>query len=219
MFVSLAGKAQTRINPAQQQDWADIARLPDWSGTWTPDIKDQDAQRDSPPWNARAGKIIADMIAAELSGRPAGIFNNCLPEGMPTWMLITHNAFEFLFTPGRVTMLGESDGQLRRIYTDGRTHPRIRRPSMVIQSAAGRGYARDRHRQDSSRGFLAVTEGAGIPIGENVHIVERMHLAAGISRRLEITAPHVLASTWKTTRIYYRRRDRAFGSLRSLLTG
>jgi hypothetical protein len=39
-------------------------------------------------------------------------------------MLVTHNAMEILFTPGRVTMLGESDGnRLRRIYTDGRPHP------------------------------------------------------------------------------------------------
>jgi hypothetical protein len=39
-------------------------------------------------------------------------------------MLISHNAMEFLFTPGRVTMLGEMDAnRLRRIYTDGRPHP------------------------------------------------------------------------------------------------
>src|SRR6267142_443801 len=35
-----------------------------------------------------------------------------------------HTAKDILFTPGRVTMLGESDGnRLRRIYTDSRPHP------------------------------------------------------------------------------------------------
>ena len=43
---------------------------------------------------------------------------------MPSWMLMTHNAMEILFTPGRITMLGEGDGnRMRRIYTDGRRHP------------------------------------------------------------------------------------------------
>ncbi len=43
---------------------------------------------------------------------------------MPGFVLITRNAFEFLFTPGRVTVLGEMDGnRLRRIWTDRRGHP------------------------------------------------------------------------------------------------
>ena len=58
------------------------------------------------------------------------LFVNCLPEAMPSWMLVTHNAMEILFTPGRVTMLGESDGnRLRRIYTDGRSHPDVPDPT------------------------------------------------------------------------------------------
>jgi hypothetical protein len=39
-------------------------------------------------------------------------------------MLITHNAFELLATPGRITMLGEVDGnRMRRIDLDGRKPP------------------------------------------------------------------------------------------------
>ena len=55
-------------------------------------------------------------------------------------MLVTHNSMEILFTPGRVTLLGESDGnRLRRIYTDGRTHPADpNRLFTVTGSAAGR---------------------------------------------------------------------------------
>ena len=81
------------------------------------------------------------MFAEEKAGRPPPIFVNCLPEAMPSWMLVTHNAMEFLFTPGRVTILGEFDGnRLRRIYTDGRGHLRRRRAprSTATRSATGK---------------------------------------------------------------------------------
>ena len=112
--------------PPTAQDWADIAKLPDWSGVWNPKITDQDAQikTNPPPWNEKAKKQIDYMFAEEKAGRPPLVFFGCFPEAHPSWMLVTHNAMEILFTPGRVTMLGESDGnRLRRIYTDGRPHP------------------------------------------------------------------------------------------------
>src|SRR5258708_165651 len=138
MFVVLASAATADaqnapkkppaiINPPPTaQDYADLAKLPDWSGVWNPKITDQDAQArtNPPPWNEKVTKEVEKMWAEEKAGRPKLIFYGCLPEAHPSWMLVTHNAMEILFTPGRVTMLGESDGnRLRRIYTDGRPHP------------------------------------------------------------------------------------------------
>src|ERR1700693_2844866 len=103
-------KPPSVINPAPTaQDWADIGKLPDWSGVWNPKITDQDAQvKTNPtPWNEAAAKKIQDMFAEEKAGRPRLIFSSCLPESHPSWMLVTHNAMEVLFTPGRVTLLGE----------------------------------------------------------------------------------------------------------------
>ena len=77
-----------------------------------------------PPWNEKAAAKIKRQADEQKAGRPDNFFIDCLPEGMPSWMLITHNAMEFAFTPGNIYMLGESDGnRLRRIYTDGRPHP------------------------------------------------------------------------------------------------
>src|SRR5262249_38204453 len=103
-----------------------LGKLPDWSGIWTPDVGDQQKQADANtvPWAPAAKKEIQRLIDEQKAGHPRGIHNTCLPLGMPGLMLITHNAVEFLFTPGRVTMLGELDGNhRRRIYTDGRKHP------------------------------------------------------------------------------------------------
>src|ERR1700691_2258353 len=97
-------KAPAVINPPPTaQQWADIAKLPDWSGVWNPKTSDQGAQvRTNPPrWNDKAPKQAARMVDEEKAGRPRLIFFGCFPEGMPSWMLITHNAMEFLFTPGR----------------------------------------------------------------------------------------------------------------------
>jgi hypothetical protein len=210
------GERQMNSAPAAK-DWADLARLPDWSGVWTPDINDQNAQRraNKTPWTASAAKQIADMGAAETAGHPAGIFNNCLPEGMPTWMLISHSALEFLFTPGRVTMLGESDGnRLRRIYTDGRRHPDD--PDLRFHGHSIGHWEGDTLVIDTvgilPQVYLAISEGVGIPIGADAHVVERIHLvgANALHDDLEITAPHALTAPWKTTRIYYRHRERDF---------
>jgi hypothetical protein len=110
--------------PPSAADWAKLATLPDFSGVWNPNISDQNAQiKTNPvPWKPVVQARIDELGAEEKAGRPRGLFVNCLPEAMPSWMLITHNAMEILFTPGRVTILGESDGnRLRRIYTDGRS--------------------------------------------------------------------------------------------------
>src|SRR4030081_2465551 len=101
--AAAAGAAEPEINPPPQAgDWAALAKLPDWSGVWTPSMSDQNARikTDPIPWKPAAAAQVAKLIAAEEAGDPKGLFVNCLPESMPSWMLITHNALEFLFTPG-----------------------------------------------------------------------------------------------------------------------
>src|SRR5579862_8268519 len=82
--------------PPTAQDWADLAKLPDWSGVWNPKITDQDAQAKTnmPPWIPAAAEKIKFQLAEERAGRPPPLFVNCLPEAMPSWMLVTHNAME-----------------------------------------------------------------------------------------------------------------------------
>src|SRR5256885_7911349 len=75
--------------PPTAKDWADLAKLPDWSGVWNPKITDQDrqAKTNMPPWNDKAAALIRHQLAEEKAGRPPPIFVNCLPEAMPGWML------------------------------------------------------------------------------------------------------------------------------------
>src|SRR5258708_24614348 len=80
------------------QDWQALAKLPDWSGVWTPSISDQVAQdkTNRPPCTPQVAKQINHMYAQEAAGRPFPIIDHSFPTGMPTWMLIPHNDFEIL---------------------------------------------------------------------------------------------------------------------------
>src|SRR5262245_21013051 len=187
--------------------------LPDWSGVGIRDIEDQFAQMDSNPvpWKPDVTFTIAELKAREKAGHPKGLFANCLPEAMPSWMLISHNALEFLFTPGRVTMLGESDGnRLRRIYTDGRSHPADPDPSFHGHSIGH--WEKDTLVVDTvavlPQTFIAISEAVGVPNNGDLHLVERIHLAGAdlLVDDLEIVAPHVLTQPWKTTRRFQRQR-------------
>jgi hypothetical protein len=209
---------QDPINaPPTVQDWQALAKLPDWSGVWTPVISDQVAQEKSnrPPWKPQTAKQIDHMYAEEHAGRPFPIIDHCFPTGMPSWMLITHNAFEILFTPGRVTILGEGDGnRLRRIYTDGRPHPADPDPSFHGHSIGH--WENDALVIDTvallPQAYLAVNEAVGVPNNGDMHIVERLHLQGPdtLADDLEITATKVLSKAWRTTRKYYRQRAQKY---------
>jgi len=213
-----AKKAPPIINPPPTaQDWADIGKLPDWSGVWNPKITDQDRQVKSnpPPWNEKAAKQVEQMFAEERAGRPRLIFFGCFPESHPSEMLVTHNAMEILFTPGRVTMLGESDGnRLRRIYTDGRPHPDISDPTFHGHSIGH--WEGDTLVVDTVDILpevpLAISEAVGLPNNGDMHVIERIHLADKdvLHDDLEIIAPNILTKPWTTTRIFFRQRARKF---------
>jgi hypothetical protein len=218
LAAQIAGAEDTVINPPPQaKDWANLAKLPDWSGVWTPNMSDQDARMKSDPipWNRRAAAAIAKLQEAENAGDPKGLFINCLPEAMPSWMLITHNALEFLFTPGRVTILGESDGnRLRRIYTDGRSHPADPDPTFHGHSI---GHWEGQTLVVDTIGilpetYIAPSESVGVPNNGDTHIIEHIHLDGPDTLRddLEITAPHVLTKSWKTSRFLFRQRARKY---------
>ena len=211
-----AGKAPIDPPPTLK-DFQALAKLPDWSGVWTPDMTDQVAQERSnpPPWTPQVARQIDKMYADEEAGKPFEIIDHCFPTGMPSWMLITHNAFEVLFTPRRVTILGEGDGnRMHRIYTDGRPHPPDPDPSFHGHSIGH--WEGDTLVIDTiallPQAYLAVNEAVGVPNNGDMHIVERLHLkgADTLHDDLEITASKLLTKPWHTTRTYYRQRARKY---------
>ena len=210
-FAVSQAQTQPAAKPAapasRAKDWAAIAQLPDWGGVWRPNIRDQVAQEKDMPWNAVVASQIAQMQKEEAEGRPRFILYGCLPPGSPSWMLMSHEAMELLFTPGRVTILGDGDGnRLRRIYTDGRGHPEDPDPTFFGHSIGhweGQALVIDTT-AILPQVQLAVSESVGIPNNGDMHVRERIYLAKPGELRddLEITAPKVLSRPYRTTRIW-----------------
>jgi len=203
--------------PPTARDWAALGKLPDWSGIWLPDLKDQFAQiaTNPTPWNEKAAIMIKRQTDDQNAGRPDNIFLDCLPEGMPSWMMINHNAMEFAFTPGKIYMFGESDSnRLRRIYTDGRHHPVD--PDLTFHGHSIGHWEGDTLVVDTvgikPQVWLAVGESIGAPNNGDMHVVEHIHLTGPdtLADTLTITAPHVLTRPWTTTRVFTRARKRDF---------
>jgi hypothetical protein len=206
-------EALTTVSAASQSG----AAQPDLTGVWIPDVKDQYRQEDTniPPWKPEILRQVQHMIAEEKAGRPFLVLSHCLPHGMPSWMLISHNAFELLTTPGRITMLGEVDGnRMRRIYMDGRQHPED--PDLTLHGHSIGHWDGDALVVDTvgivPQAYIAISEAIGIPNDGDMHILERLYLAKPnvLYDDLEITAPKVLTATWKTRRIFRRYPDRHY---------
>jgi hypothetical protein len=213
---ALAAPAAMHAQPSAA-DFSALAELPDFSGVWVPDVADQRRKErgETPPWTPAAKEQIDSLFAEDRAGRPKLILDHCLPHGMPSWMLITHNAMEILATPGRITMLGEGDGnRMRRIYTDGRPHPED--PDLTIHGHSIGRWEGDTLVVDTvgiiPQSYIALSEGVGIPSNGGMHIAERIRLrdADTLSVELAITAPAVLTGVWGTTRLYVRRRGPQF---------
>ena len=216
-----AAAAPEVMNPKPSAaDWQRIGQLPDFSGVWTPGVSDQMAQERSnpPPWKPEIKRHIDHMYEEERQGRPFLVLGHCLPHGMPAYTMINHNALEILYSPGRVTILGEGDGnRLRRIYTDGRSHPED--PDLSMHGHSIGRWEGETLVVDTvgvvPQAYIAVNEAVGVPNGGDMRIVERIHLAGPdeLHVDMELTAPKVLTGTWKTTRKYFRQRSRKYDIL------
>lgn len=221
--TALGAQSAGPVNPAPTaRDWADIARLPDLSGVWSPGPLDKfpPGSTTAPPWKPDQAAQIAALQALEKEGKPRNIYVNCLPEGLPSSVTQTLNAVEFLVTPGRVTILGEFDGnRLRRIWTDGRGHPADPDPSFSGHSI-GR-WEKDALVIDTvgflPQVFIPMGQGVGLPNNGDMHIEERIHLTGPDTLQDDIVvhAPKVLAAPWKASRTFTRHRAREYDIVES----
>jgi hypothetical protein len=106
----------------QGDSWQSIMQLPDLGGGWTTHgpfrygIRGHAPVPVKPPFDIKLAEVRA---LSDVDGEITTTTSKCLPNGMPMIMTSTQGLLEFLLTPGRLTITSE-DGELRRIWTDGR---------------------------------------------------------------------------------------------------
>jgi hypothetical protein len=203
------------VYPANAPDasYAELDKLPDFRGLWFPGFSPPSEE----PKLKGAYKVHYESEMAKMAADPTYEIiegpNNCEAPGMPYFMTMPYS-LEFLFTPGKITVMQEAHMMVRRIFTDGRPFPEDPEPSYF-------GDSRGRW-----EGNVLVVETrntrpgqrlgrAGITNSDSLVIHERLYLDANNPDMLHLDFtfedPNVLEEPWKMSHTF--RRDRTWEML------
>jgi len=187
----------------RRSPWAALADLPNFTeGVWgNTSLGPAGAVGMLPPLKAELNYAAINRVGIE----PVVRGESCLPVGMPSVMLRPH-PFEFVFEPGRITLLLELNSQVRRIYTDGRAHPTDGELSYGGHSI---GHWEKTTLVVDTVGIVPEAQIApGVPANGPVHIIERMHLTNADTLTIDtmIEAPATLTRPWSYLMSYQRHR-------------
>ena len=197
-----AGTAAAQETAVPRADgYAELERLPDWSGVWNPDwsLLFSGGGRQAPAQPKLTPEAQAQLDAFRKRQQEQGVDQTaqirCIPPGMPAIMRQPYPV-EFIFSPGRVTMFAETYSQARRIYTDGRALPED--PDFLFNGTSVGKWEGDTLVVDTVGFSPLVGYIAGVPHGEKMHIRERIWLEKPDVLRVEttITDPGVLTEPY-----------------------
>jgi hypothetical protein len=190
----------------QGRTWDSIKRLPDWSGVWV--LTDESWTEFIAAVRPNLSRVpLTPTYAAMRATNDVTEINNetrCIPMGMPDSLAIPIG-HEYLFTPGRVTMVFEN-GIVRRIDTSGHPHPPERE---LTATFAGHSIGR-------WEGKTLVVDTIGLVSQASLlftlHATERTHLTERIFRKGRdtlqidsvITDPEIFTEPWRYARLYKR---------------
>lgn len=201
-------------------DWAALAKLPDFTGVWEVPMGAPPPAASKPAGGSSPTSSFSDLFphltltpayAAKLKALQADAPQdpstaNCLPPGMPGIMGQPY-PYEFLLTPGQVTIVGEAFSIIRHIYTDGRPLPADPDPSFFGTSI---GHWDGDTLVVESVGFSPLTTIDFItPHSDKMRILERFRLTDPDTMSIEttVTDPEALAAPFVTHRILRRHRS------------
>lgn len=205
-------------NSPQGRNWDSIKKLPDWRGVWALTIEGHLHANAEGFDNSKTGlavpltpKYFKLRHDSQQVSDPSKLKETqetlayCLPAGVPGIMLHTIQ-YEFLFTPGRVTMLTEN-GEVRRFYTDGRPH--LSRDELS-QSYEGDsiGHWEGETLVVDTIGFSKgmIFQNGNVTATKNTHYVERIHLKDKDHLQIDSSMddPAIFTAPFNATRIYER---------------
>lgn len=200
---------------AEHVDYAALAKLPDWRGIWAPIMGPGGPAPEVPQLLGKYKTHYDEVQGLIKSGDPEALLkverrsSACEPPGMPGIMTQPYN-IEFLFTPGRVTVVQEAYMQVRRIFTDGRPLPDDPDPTY-------NGFSIGHWQGDT---LVATTVGLreggtmgrwGITYSDQVKLTERIHLDPANKDILVVENtfedPKALAAPWHSTARFKRQRS------------
>jgi len=224
--VPAAEATQPIASPTPVERGEAWSQLPDWSGTWhaanvgildpaTASPKSADGSKPGdrirPPYSKEYAVKYARVLARRKAGENLDPARYCMPVGMPR-LLTQPLGVRFLVTPEMTWMIWEYDGQVRRIFTDGRDHP----PADEL-TATWTGNSVGRWEGDTlivdTVGLREPLQIMGVPdqtvdrtgatLSDQVTIKERIRRVGDtIEDDVTITDPVALTKPWKIKRLF-----------------
>jgi hypothetical protein len=214
LMVSTGASAQSPDQGASypKGQYAELDALPDWGGIWF--MTRRPSASPPLPVPQLKGEYLAryeewQREVAANDGVTRRNRSNCSPPGMPRIMQIAQYPYEFLFTPGRVTINQEAWMQTRTIWTDGRVHPDEPDPTFM-------GHSIGRWEGDTlvveTIGILEELEFAGGALhSPQFRVTERIRLDPAnpdiLVNHLRMEDSLALAAPYEVTVTYRRDRD------------
>ena len=195
--------------------YAELDALPDWGGIWfvAGGASNNQSTAAPVPKGDYAERREAWLAEARANG---GVVrrtrSNCSPPGMPRIMRLGQYPYEFIFSPGRVTINQEAWMQTRTIWTDGRTHDPDHDPSFMGDSI---GRWEGGTLVVETVGILDTLEiDTGFAHSDKFRLIERIHLDPAdpdvLINEMWMEDPEALAEPFEVSVRY--RRDR-YGKL------
>lgn len=195
--------------------YAELDALPDWGGIWFVMGGPPGAEAPAEPklkgeYLARREAWVADTRANDGAVRKAR--SNCSPPGLPRIMRLAQYPYEFIVSPGRVTIHQEAWMQTRTIWTDGRAHQDDPDPSFMGDSIGH--WEGDTLVADTIGISSELEIDTGWPHSEKFRLTERIHLDPAnpevLVNEMRMEDPEALAEPFEVAVKY--RRDR-YGAL------
>jgi hypothetical protein len=206
--ISIAAQ-EPKLKPPTATDWAALAKLPDLTGVWEAPTVGRGGRgpaAEPPPVPQLTPAYAAKKRELDARNSDDTEAANCLPTGMPAVMGHPY-PYEFLLTPGLVTIVTEAYMQVRHVYTDGRPLPAD--PDPTFNGTSIGHWERDTLVVETI-GFSPLTTIAPhTPHSDRMRITERFRLTAPDTMSVETTVidPEALMKPWTTTRTLARHRD------------
>ncbi len=184
---------------------------PNWNGVWTrmgsinwdPNLPQGqiDHPKLTPEFQARYQKGIDSMKAGHPANDPTAA---CVPQGMPRIMNMVY-PMEIFQRPGQVAIFAEWQGQVRRIYTDGRK----------FDAEADRTYNGFSTGHWEGRDLVVTTQGLrgdmmltqnGLGLSDALVVTERFHQIDKdtLSDTVTLVDSKALAEPWTVTKKFKR---------------
>jgi hypothetical protein len=226
ILVALAGTAQAQLGAVTQSPipegttaeqaagnpkgrYHELDALPDWGGIW---FLQRGNRADPPPLKGEyleRWEKWKEQVAANNGIEPRSR-SNCSPPGLPRIMQLAQYPYEWLFTPGRVTMNQEAWMQTRTIWTDGRTHPPAEEIDPTFHGHSIGHWEGDTLVVDTVGISDRLEIGEGGKHSDQFHMVERIHLDPEnpdiLVNEMTMTDPLAFSEPWHVTTRYGRDR-------------